>query len=527
MSQKKSNSNKKPVFNSRTKWSAPNFTLFPEHFGFTQIQIDNDREGVIEGMRERLSEVRDYILSSGAKVHMCSIVHSEDTKSGSAENIMTPSLEKPHVHLLFVGDNTVRMSFYLGLLAKHGIAYRLDPADKLNDISFINSGEAVQQTRDVCAFIVYLTHETRDALADADKTIYDVSELITTYSPEEVSEFHYRYKTGQRKPLKRSERNDELQSYCNMATSAGYSLDIDFDDWFNEYIPPVDRSSCKVLCRDAYEQGFNKAVEELRNNYTRACIYIKGAPATGKTATTINALTSLGMHPISITKGSKTGATDNYKPCYNKALVYNDTRVHDILNTCDNSISSMYRRNSGNRFNLSKYVVVTSNLSFDEYLQTYDAYKPEELEACRSRFFICYVDDLGYMKLVSHPTRCSGLQQDEQNALFAAFCKAYNDDRHSYISDKEPCLDSDAKKRAITALCDCPYSMNKYCGHSLLCSSCSSCPAYISPLKLIGPVRYDFITVARSLYKTNAEFASSICSDLYDRYFAEGVKNYV
>ena len=132
---------------------------------------------------------------------------------------------------------------------------------------------------------------------------------------------------------------------------------------FNE-LPFKIRSNAKMkTVKESYQRGVDRRIAENRE-VLRVCIFIKGEPNTGKTYTSLAALAGKRIYKID---GGGSGKFDNLRPD-REAIVISDEVCPNLLNMADNYICKAYRRQNNNPAWAGNYFVVTSNLSFDDWV---------------------------------------------------------------------------------------------------------------------------------------------------------------
>lgn len=418
----KNNNTKPPHYQSQ--YTCPWFVFYPEHMG-----IDPADDKCVDLMNDKINQIKAALIATKENMDMHAIVHYHDYVAGDDEDPLIPSIEKPHAHIAFRTNEKNRrphLKFFTDLLGSLGIAYRFE------DKNLLRHGKAIVNC-DFNYVVVYHTHETPNAINDG-KSLYDRSEVITTLSDEEIEEIHYKYQTGTIKPTKRSSRNDLLENYKAMAKIAAHSFSVTFNKWFSENIPAVDQSTARPICKTAWDIAFNEAVQDLPPFYARCSIFIHSRKAgLGKTMTTHDVLKAMDLCPLSIGSGAKTGKTDTYDPFTNKAIIFNDTTIPAPLDTFDSVVQPLYRRGSGNSPNLTRYIVVTTNKSFDDYFNGYDSYNIDQIAAIKSRLFICTCDEQGHLIVEHRPERFHGSQRQEVYEMFEKFFDLYNARRDEYL----------------------------------------------------------------------------------------------
>ena len=105
----------------------------------------------------------------------------------------------------------------------------------------------------------------------------------------------------------------------------------------------------------------------------------------------------------------------------------------------DNYMCSAYRRNSNNPYWCGEYFIITSNKTFDEYM---DDCKISERHygPLKSRFYICEVcgcvgEDFYHLSCKSPSKRGTLEEQEKRLKMFMDFRKAFNESMKNYTSE--------------------------------------------------------------------------------------------
>ncbi|WP_296110864.1 Rep family protein [uncultured Alistipes sp.] len=329
---------------------------------------------------------------------------------------------KPHWHCIVrMTDrkHTMRVS---SILKDLRIVYRQGIDDDLW------KGHGVETVGNFAGYAVYLTHDTEQAIKDA-KERYDVSEIVSNLSPEEIAQVREGYiRVSERRKV----TQDELVALDKEAFDMGYAMQ-DFDRWYNEQ-PFAVRSNAKMkTIRESYDRGVKVRVDE-HQEINRLCVFIQGEPNTGKTYAAKKALA--GKRILSV-GGGGTGKFDLLRPDH-EAIVIDDDVCPNLLNMTDNYICRAYKRNSNNPAWSGRYFVVTSNMTFREWLEacgirTQDVHgmPSPHYKAMLSRFFVCRLkaDASGVNHLAprSASTRGSQREQVERADMFMEFKRGFDE----------------------------------------------------------------------------------------------------
>lgn len=351
------------------------------------------------------------------------IKHDKDRVSDG--HFWKTALEKEHYHVLL--RSAKNESHYVkDLLLNLGIVFRPGTDDLLWD------NHAVETVNNFAGYTTYLTHETEDAIS-AGKEPYDRNELVSNLDADRIDEIREGYFSVSGTAPKLT--NKALAELDTNAYSIGYALK-DFDAWYDAQSFKV-RSNAKMkTIKESYDRGVRKRIEE-DNQVLRLCVYIQGKANTGKTYASVKALS--GKRILTI-EGGGTGKFDNLKPSTDAIIVSDDT-CPNLLNMTDNYICRAYRRQSNNPAWAGQYFIVTSNLSFEDWLDECHITSPEHIRAMRTRFFICTLkqrdDGTSYLALKSPCKRGSVAEQKTRAEMFMAFQKEFNATIATYKPSEE------------------------------------------------------------------------------------------
>ena len=378
-----------------------------------------DREGFI-GAIESLEKLKYQCIA---------ICHDRDILT---DGIWEAATEKRHYHVIFrLIDKNARMTIkricdLLGIVFRPGL-----------DDSLI-AGHGIETVGNFAAYATYLTHET-DAAVKAGKELYSLTELISNLSVEEIKQIREGYVQVAEK---RKYTEEEMAALDKEAYQLGYDLK-DFEDWIQTLPFNVRRKSDTKVIRQSYEYGIKKRLEES-NEVIRCCIFIEGAPNTGKTYTSRKALEACGI-PFSrvLVPSDGSGKFDKLKATH-KAIVIDDMPCPNMLNMSDNRFCMPYRRNSGNPVWTGLYLIITSNRTFDDYIDDNHITDQKHIEALHSRFFECklYADSRGHnmLEMLTPSTRGTKTEQLQRYKMFDMFRENFNDLIYDYAPTAE-CVD--------------------------------------------------------------------------------------
>ena len=353
------------------------------------------------------------------RLHIIAICHYKDIVS---DGIWASAIAKSHYHIIIRCVNRKDRVHVYTVLKMLNIVFRPGIDDELW------LGHGVESIGDYTGYAMYLTHETRDAIADA-KELYDVSELVSNLTPEEIAQV----REGYTRVVDSAKRltTQELEALDRDAKQMGYELK-NFEEWYDKQ-PFIVRSNAKMrTIRESYERGVNMRIDE-NAQICRLCVYIHGLPNTGKTYAAEQAL--VGHRFLSI-GGGGSGKFDELRVDH-EALIIDDDVCPNLLNMSDNKICRAYKRNKNNPAWTGKYLIVTSNLKFDDWVEKCGIRAKNEYgvhtahyDALLSRFCIGQVlpSTAGYNQLYiqSMSTRGSTEIQQERKLMIADFLQKYN-----------------------------------------------------------------------------------------------------
>lgn len=356
------------------------------------------------------------------KYYVIAIKHDKDTYAEDG-CFWKPAREKHHYHILFKCANRKDRIHVYTVLNMLGICFR----PGLDDALWRNHG--VETIVRFDGYTVYLTHETEKAIADG-KELYDLTELVSNLSIEEIEQIrdgYMRFSDGLNKL-----RPNDLIELDSIAHSLGLELK-NFDDWYNT-LPFSARSSAKMkTIRESYDRGTQIRLTKDRT-ILRLPIFIQGEHNVGKTYAALDALRGKRVHTVD---GGGTGKFDRLRADH-EAIVISDDICPNLLNMADNYICQAYKRNSNNPIWAGQYFVVTSNLSFEDWVRQCGIRNSEHIEALKSRFYICEVknkNDVNSLLIKSVCVRGKIEEQKERTDMFVNFKSKYDACLASYNPD--------------------------------------------------------------------------------------------
>ena len=345
------------------------------------------------------------------------------------DDIWLPSIEKKHYHIIGRGVNgySIRIKQLLELL-------HVEFRQGLDDELWKNHG--VETVGKFPNMAMYLQHLTDEAILDG-KTEYPIEKIVSNLTIDEIKEVQNGYiRVGQNGGYKKT--FTEMAELDAVARKLGYDLG-NFNNWYYD-LDFGTRCSAKLkVIERSYYDGVERRVRE-DGTLIRLCIYIKGDKNTGKTYTSKQVLKGKEILEIG---GGGTGKFDKLLPSTD-AIILSDDRCPNLLNMTDNYMCQAYRRQSNNPYWCGDVFVVTSNLSFDDWLTdcgikiTDDSgHYSEHYRAMKSRFYVCHIEEIcGNNRLIcdSPSTRGSANEQIARKEKFKIFRDRFN----TIIADYHP-----------------------------------------------------------------------------------------
>lgn len=411
------------VPNPLTDKDAQNYTIGfrskLRQFAF-KIYIEQLPNGIIDFIK-RVQSVEKTTYQ------VIAIIHDRDIKL-DVHDLYAEARLKPHIHIIVRCTDSKKRVHVQTVMNMLGIVFRKGIDDALivrnKGIDTIHKKFAIATT--------YLTHDTEDAAKH--KEHYELDEYISNLSIEEIQtirDVYTRLTTSTNKVDK--QRMAELDEY---AFNIGYELK-DFDEWYNTLSFAERCNASMKTVQESYMRGCQKKFDE-RVPILRKCIFIHGAPNTGKTYATERALA--GRKTLHV-GGGGTGKFDSLKPSHD-AIIVDDDVCPNLLNMSDNYACKAYRRGRNNPIWAGEWLIVTSNLPFREWLfKCGFSYKEEDshVKAMFSRFFVCKVvgdDSSAELYLLNPSTRGLVEEQKQRMRDFLQFQKVFNDTIQNYHAEK-------------------------------------------------------------------------------------------
>lgn len=453
---------------------AQNTQVNQDHTGLNQ----NESASGITAKKKRWEKKHCKILSIDDKVHSmalkfydeqlvhgwaytCDMIRATDPKDfqviaichdrdlyASDDLFWLPAFEKRHYHVIMRCMDRNKRIRVKQVLRQLGIWYRPVVDAEL----WKNHG--VETVEKFSGYATYLTHETEDAIRDG-KELYKLDELVSNLTCEQIQEVRQGYQLV-------SQDNEKMTTakWIELDASA-YKLGRefgDFDAWYNT-LPFTARSGAKIkTIRESYDRGVRDSVDE-DPKVLRTCIFIQGAPNKGKTYA-VKVAVGLPGRLILCVEGGGSGKFDKLQ-AYMQAIVISDDVCPNLLNLADDYKCQAYRRNNNNPYWTGKYFIVTSNLSFAEWLSSCgikvhkkkqgslgwtddESEYSDHYKAMETRFFVCHLaENNGKSRLAldSPATRGTFEEQKERLERFMQFQQKFNETIAGY--EPGPALDYD------------------------------------------------------------------------------------
>lgn len=325
------------------------------------------------------------------KMHVIAIKHDRDLVG---DDFWSPAVDKPHYHIIMrmLGANAnIRVGTFLN---KIGVEYR----PGLDDALVREHG--VETCRHFDNMTAYLLHMTPESIEDGKEPYY-IQEMVSNLTPEEIQQVldgYIRVGHGGHKV-----DFETMEDIDKQAFQLGYDLK-DFEPWYNA-LDFATRTNAKMrVVKESYQRGIQTRANDPNNRaLVRTCIFIQSEHNVGKTYAAMQACQKMGL-PYLVIGGAGTGKYDKLKPSH-QAIIVDDDTMPNLLNMSDNYITQAYKRGSNNPWWCGSVLIVTSNLTFDEWLEEcgftlkeWDEKKQtwvtsRHVLALRSRFFICKVNE--------------------------------------------------------------------------------------------------------------------------------------
>lgn len=418
--------------------------LYPEQItGYDASRADEDGyvDQLLEGLKQRIRKLNAEELEALMGVHNGD--HNHD-------DYWLPSIEKLHIHIILrfirrMENGNIKRERLGTILEMLGVTYRPDIDRTLWE------QHGVEAVGDFVEYARYLLHWTDKAKKDG-KHVYELDSLTSNLSKDKVLNILNGHK---RVSEAAPDENKKVQietmiDLDHEAKQLGYDLQ-DFDTWYDNLPFVVRAHQSMSTIRESYYRGVTARAEDpTKNGVLRLCVFIQGAPDLGKTYAAIHALDQLGASVLRV-GGGGTGKMDKLKSSHD-AIVIDDDVCPNLLTMSDNYICQAYRRNRDNPYWCGRYLVVTSNLSFTEWLLACGFSKSSRLldskaqawhdiydhhDALRSRFYICKMDN-GHLVCTAASTRGTYDEQMKRKKMFLAFQSQYNDITGAYKKDNKP-----------------------------------------------------------------------------------------
>lgn len=354
-----------------------------------------------------------------SKWQVIGICHDRDPVG---DDFWEPSTDKLHYHIIarILNNKRVRVKQILDAL---GIVYRPD-IDK-----FLWENHGVETCDDFCNMTAYLPHWTQQAELDG-KARYELEELVSNLSIEEIKQIIQGY-TRVSESLEKV-TPAMLAQLDEDAYKLGYELG-DYDAWHGS-LPFNVRSNAKMrTVKESYNRGVDEKLKKIGRVY-RLCVFIQSPKNMGKTEAAHRALERLGVEYLDVCAGG-TGKYDELTPSTG-AIVVDDAPITHILAMADTRCCKVYRRGSSNRPWMGDYLIVTSNKTFDRWLDDCGV-DYDNRDAARSRFYVCclgQVEGSGRNVLVcmSRAERGSDDFLQKMDQKYIQFRDLYNDSLAEY-----------------------------------------------------------------------------------------------
>lgn len=381
-----------------------------------QIKAKTAEKHAMSFLRDRIENLDRKYLCSG-------IYHNQDLVQ-DPDDPFEASIKKGHFHV-YVWRRKEGSRFYLRELVEDlGLIYD----HKQDALMWLSHGAEV--IRDKCASMMYMTHETTQAILDG-KHQYELSEVMKNFSDEEFAQLRAGYK---RPSPKKRLTADDWDGLSEMAYDLGRNLG-DYDKWVLEHLNTQQQAQAPAkIVEKRYVAGLQRGVTET-DELTRCSILIYGTAGLGKSTTVRQTLKKLGYQTCYATSG--TGKYDSLRVS-DTAIFFDDVSVKSPLSVFDNAAVILHRRGSHDRPWLGSMAVATTNLEPATWLARHvgfssaeDARKAlasedssdraEQYRALESRLYICRLDDDGTLQVEHAQSRGGVVSRQAHDAKFTDF----------------------------------------------------------------------------------------------------------
>lgn len=358
--------------------------------------------------KERIKEFKK------SEYQILAIKHDEDALG---DDFFDSSIEKPHYHILtrVMADaqNVTKSGKHVSAILKD-----LNVVFRREDVKMIEN-HGIETVGNFGAYATYLTHDTEKAILDG-KQHYSIERIVSNLTPQEVLQIRDGYIRVSEKARKVSlEELLEIDAYLY---ELGFNLG-DFDDWYDKQGFMLRKSASMKTLKESYYRGIEARVR--KDKYVnRLCIFITGQQNCGKSYTSLKTLKQMGYERIHSVDNDGTGKFDELKPT-TQAIIIDDQTAPALLNLCDCKIVKAYRRGSGDRYFTGDMLIVTSNLSFENWAKACGC-ENDQIKALKSRFYVCDLDENGNLKCKSVGDRGGVKEQTDRLKKFLEFKTTYN-----------------------------------------------------------------------------------------------------
>ena len=345
---------------------------------------------------------------------------------------------KEHYHFAIKVTGDTRVSIE-EMLAMVGVRFRI-PGE---DVTICMEGALQTCNEDkLCkgfeSKALYMIHATPASEKDG-KHPYKDTEIVSNLYPERVHDM-----VVERKQVHDNARKLSILQVSELDEEAyrkGYAFE-DFEGWIDSLPFTLRQKSSTInAMRKRYQKGVMDAIADQGKEISRLAVFIKGDPDQGKTYAALAAFKD--KETILIKEGG-TGQYDEIKPT-TEVIVVDDQPIKDVLNVTDTYRAQVSRRNEGRPWWCGHYVIITSNLSFDEWLDGCGVKAKSQHEAAKSRIFICHVEkQKGINRLFCDSAAWRGNIDKCKKTIrmFEEFRRDYDRSLASYVKAEKSFLDS-------------------------------------------------------------------------------------
>lgn len=494
-----------------TKVSAIHMRVYAEMFGAPDGTDGDEAVEILHMHLSRISSIPRGQFFVDAAIHDMDYSH---------DDVLNPSPIKVHGHICLMVEGRKAdgrpKQLSLGSIMRHlerfiGLRYRLEypgtvvkrkktefgnfidveRPGKPSDAADFREFQAIKKLRmgdstspdSLSAMVAYLDHDTFDAREEGKYLYLPIGSNPYRYSNDVefsrvlMARYHKSQdyeRTKGKIVLSRAEWKMWLKDEAyDLGKRGGNCM-----AWYKSLPSTVQCGDYDKIIDKWYKMGADEYLQsDVGINNVRCCIFIQGAKDLGKTHNSSLALRSLGLNVLEI-DGGKTGKFDNLTTDTG-GLVVSDTGLSDYFACLDDKFCYLYRRNCNNPLWCGKYLIITFNGTFDQYMSTFahdmwdsDNMTFERKEALKSRLYLCTCYEDG-LHIDVKADRGSDDKQDIRDGLFLDFYDRFQAFQQEYMKHKK---DKGKHKGANTLRLDTIMSSKPNEFHQMSLLDINECP---------------------------------------------------